>query len=219
MLFRKYLITMLQSRYRNIEHVHIDKDDLTDEQRRYSYALQEFEEGNYVTTLRYGLSIMKYMYAKVSGKQAHVESLKSDWNRLSDVEKHNIYKSIKEISFTAALSIIAQMIAANADSDDEKLFFLAYLLRRLDTELSSFRNYSEMYKMLKSPVPALDILGNLKDIISLSDLYEDYETGDYAGENKALSKLRRKLVIIKEFNKQYENLYNFQNSTFSKLHK
>lgn len=213
MLFRKYFVTMGQSRFRNIENSLKDKDDLTLDQRRYSHALQEFEEGSYVSTIRYGNSLFKFLLAKIKGKQAHIESLSADWNRLSDYEKYNIGKTVKEIGITLMLATIAKMLVAAADDDDELLFFTAYLFKRIDTELSSYRNVDEFYKMVKSPIPSIDILNKYVDLsFQVFEPFDVYKGGKNKDKNKLVNKAKKSIIGVKEFAKQYEEIYKLQTS-------
>ena len=207
LLFRKYFMAMGQARLRGIETSFTESDKLTPRQKRFSYALQEYEEGTYTTLLRYLATLVKQ-------KKAHL--LLTDWKNLSDYEINNIKRSVVEIVMTAGvLPLLAGILAeAAADGDDDKLFFLAYQLKRLDTELSSYRNISEMLKMLRSPIPSTrlleDTLGILSQLATPWTLGEEYTTGIHKGENKFTTRLKRKIPVLKEFNRQYETLFTFQ---------
>lgn len=208
LLFRKYLIPMGQARLRGIEYSFIPENELTPDQRRYSYALQEYEEGTYVTLIRYIVTALK---------NKKVSLLMTNWAELSDYEKVNIKRSVTELIMSLAiLPLLTMLVMSAADGDDdEELYFLAYQLRRLETELAAYWSISENLKMLRSPIPssrlietALGIFGALATPWNLGD---EYETGEFKGQNKFTTRLKRKIPVVKEFNRQYETLFNFQN--------
>lgn len=212
LLFRKFLVSMGQARLRGIEYAFIPEGKLTPEQRRFSYALQEYEEGTYVTLLR-------YLYTSI--KQKKLNLLLTDWKNLSDSQIVNIKRSVVELIITTAfLPLLAMLTAQAADDDDdnEYLYFLAYQLKRLDTELSAYYSPSENLKMLRSPIPSTrlleDTLGVLSQLMTPWTLGDVYETGPTKGDNKFITRVKRKIPVVKEFNRQYETLFNFQSRSF-----
>ena len=212
MLFRRYLVPMGQSRLRGIETSLNRKEDLTDDQLRYSYALQEYEEGTYT-------SLVRYIYTALKDKKFWLLS-KSNWNQLSDYEKHNIKRAVVELVLTAGiLPIVTHLVhAMAADDDKEYLFFLAYQLRRLDTELSQYRSISESFKVMRSPIPSARLiettLSITTQVFSPWAWDDKYKAGYNRGENKLKVKVMKQIPLIKEFKRTYEDLYQFQNSTF-----
>ena len=210
MLFRRYLVPMGQSRLRGIEYSAKRKEQLTEDEKRYSYALQEYEEGTYTTLVRYIVTAFK-------NKQFGILST-PNWDKLTDYEKHNIKRSVVEVVLTAGLlPLISQFLAAAADGDDDEyLFFLAYQIRRMETELSSYRNLTESFKMMRSPIPSARLLETSKDLI-LQTLQpwswdEVYKSGINKGESKYKVKILKQIPVIKEFQRTYEDLYEFQKS-------
>jgi hypothetical protein len=212
LLFRKYFVSMGQARLRGIEYAFIPEGTLTPDQKRFSYALQEYEEGTYVTLIRYLTTLVK---------QKKLNLLLTDWKNLSDSQIVNLKRSVTEIVLTAGiLPILATMLAQAADDDDdnEYLYFLAYQLKRLDTELSAYRNISENLKMLRSPIPSTRLLENtlgvLSQLITPWTLSDVYEVGPNKGDNKFFTRVKRNIPAVKEFNRQYETLFNFQSRSF-----
>ena len=219
--FRKYFVSMGQARLRGIEHSNINKEDMTDEHKRYSYALQDYNEGTYTTTLRFILSAIK---AK------KLEVLSANWNELSLTEKLNIKKSITELVMTGILlPLLAKFSAALAsDDDNEYLFFLAYQLQRLTTELSAYRSVSEMFKMLRSPLPSARLLETTGTIVSNvlipvsldidknNNINIDFTLNneDSEGNNKFIKMLNKNNPFYKMLNRNYQDLHTFQTSTW-----
>ena len=51
-------------------------------------------------------------------------------------------------------------MAANAGDDDDELYFLLFAFRRLESELSQFRNIAELNRMISNPIAANRFLQN-----------------------------------------------------------
>jgi len=211
MLYRKYFVPMGQARLRAIETSITAKDDLRDDQKRFSYALQEYEEGTYTTLVR-------YISTSLKDKQKSLLGL-NNWKKLSDYEKHNIKRSVVEIFMTSVILPLASMLVAAAAGDDKDyLFFLAYQLRRAETELSSYRNISEFFKMMRSPIPSARLLETgfqlVGGVLTPWNWDEEYKTGANKGRNKLLIKTYKQIPVVKEFQRKYQDLFEYQNATF-----
>jgi len=212
MLYRKYLVPMGQSRLRGIEYAFRSKENMTDDEKRFSYALQEDEEGTYV-------SLIRYFAQSIKDKKFYILS-KSNWNKLSDYEKHNIKRSVVEIIMTSVVlplvTTLVKSIAAN--DDDDYIFFLAYQLRRLETELSQYRDLGESFKMMRSPIPSARLLETgssiIMDVFNPFKWDETYKSGHNKGKNKLKTRILKQLPVVKEFQRTYEDLFEYQQSSW-----
>ncbi|HPF83771.1 MAG TPA: hypothetical protein PLV83_06390, partial [Bacilli bacterium] len=101
MLYRRYLIPMGISRFRGIEYSFKDKSALTPDEMRFSYALQEYEEGLYTSLIRHSVSTLKNMKMYLLSKDNNNKY--DGWSSLSDYEKHNIKRAVTEIVLTSAI--------------------------------------------------------------------------------------------------------------------
>ena len=210
MLYRKYFIPMGQARLRGLEFAGIRKDDLKDHQKRFSYALQENEEGTYV-------SLVRYMVTALKDHQFHL--LAKNWDNLTEYEQHNIKRAVIEIITTmVVLPLATTLVTGIANDDDEEyLYFLAYQLRRLETELSAYRNPAEMFKMMRSPIPSarlietgIFILGSAFNLPTT--LTENYVAGKNKNQNKFKVKMGKQVPVIKEMYRSFKDLYEYQES-------
>jgi len=219
-LYRKYLVPMGVARFRGFPFSYKSKEDLEAHERTFSYALGEYEEGSYTTLVRYVIQSIK-------DKKFYLLS-KSNWNELSEYEKHNIKKALTEFTFMFVLLPLAHTFVAAAasgpsslnDDDNEYLFFLAYQLRRLDSELSQYHHPTELFKLMRSPIPSVRLLETSLDIFGTvfnpAEWDEVYQQGENKGENKLKVKAMKELPVLKEFERNFEDLYEYQKASFLK---
>jgi hypothetical protein len=214
-LYRKYLIPMGTARLRGIEYSLKKSEDLQDHEKRFSYALQEDEEGTYVSLIRFIATAFKE-------KNFYLLS-ESNWGKLTDYEKHNIKRSVAElVTIFVLLPIMTALAAGGADGDDdEMMYFMAYASRRLETELSQYLSLEENFKVLRSPIPStrlletgMSLFGAIFNPMNWDELTKVYDKGIHKGENKLKVKTQKQLPIVKEFIKSYKDLYEYQNSNW-----
>jgi hypothetical protein len=211
MLYRKYLVPMGVARGKGIMYSLKKQEDLDEDEKSFSYALQEDEEGTYTTLVR-------FLMNNIRNKQFAMSAM--EWNKLSEYEKHNIKRSVTEIVLTSALLPLMSMFFSGlaGGDDDSYLYFLAYQIRRLETELSQYRNPSEAYKILRSPIPSARILETAATIVGgvfhPATYTEKYERGRWKDENKWKIKVQKQIPIVKEIMRDYQSLYNYQDNLF-----
>ena len=212
MLYRKFLVPMGQARLRGVETAFKSKDKLTADEKRFSYALQEYEEGTYT-------SFIRYVITSAQQKKFFLTSKEKVWNTLSDYEKHNIKRAMVEFAVTTVmLPLSIELVIALAGGDDEKAYFLAYQLRRLDTELSQYWSIGESFKMMRSPIPSARLIEtSLGIFLSVGQFWkwdEEYANGYNKGKNKIMTKIYKQIPVVKEFQRTYQDLFEYQNSSW-----
>ena len=213
MLYRKYLIPMGRARLRGIAYSLKNSEDLTEDEKNFSYALQEDEEGTYT-------SLIRFMATGLKGKKAGL--LSANWAELSDYEKHNIKRAVVEVVTIYALLPLIEMLAVGlaegGDDDDDLMYFIAYQTRRLETELSQYMSIPESYKILRSPIPSARLLETAGTIVfgifKPSSYMEVYDRGEFKGQNKWKIKVQKQIPIVKETMKSYKSLHNYQDNLF-----
>lgn len=214
MLYRRFLVPMGLSRLRGIETSLKTKEQLEEKDKRFSYALQEYEEGTYTTLVR-------YIKSSIKGFDTFNMFI-SNYKDMTDYEKHNLKRASLEIIAVNVLGVLSAMLyGAAAEDDDELLYFVAYQLRRLDTELSAYWSIRENFKMLRSPIPSLRLTEHMLWSTNMvlnpfkwDDLTEEYVQGRHKGENKFLIKQQKHIPIVRDFLRSYEDYYNFQNQSW-----
>lgn len=206
LMFKKYLIPLGIARFRGITTSLKEKEELLDRDLHYSDALQEYEEGIYTSTVRF---IRRGIIPALKNLQYNI--LKQNWNELTDYEKANIRKTTTELVTTALLGMLITplIVAAAEDGDDEYLWYLAMITRRLDSELSQYRDPRELYKVTKNPVASLNLINNVisfsEQVISPWNWNEEDREG-----NLKIVKAGKKLVpILNKVDTKSEDLYNF----------
>lgn len=208
MLYRKYLVPMGVARLKGISTAFKKKEELEDDERSFSYSLQEYEEGTYT-------SLVRYMATAVKERQFNILS-KHNWDKLSDYEKHNVKRATVEIITTMIILPIATMAgAAMLDDDDSEVFwFTIYQLRRLESELSQYTSVPEFFKIMRSPIPTAKLFEDSLEIMyQVFSPLEEYESGYNKGRNKLETKIMKKLPVFKEFRRTYFDMWKFQEST------
>ena len=185
----------------------MDFDQLRDEKnigrRFYSQDKKSFQEGNYVTTIRFARSILREMKQGSLSMMAARDSVKG---KMTTHELANLQRTMFELALMAAIWALGIMLrnmakAAPDDEDKEKIYFAAYLASRINTELATFINPAEFISMMKNPavgISTVERIGRfMNQLLFLSynnegelefNILEEYESGAKEGENKALIK-------------------------------
>jgi len=218
MMFKNFFISGMQYRYRGFDTSLKKSEDLTDDDMFYSSAEKEYIEGTYTTLIRF------FRHGVIPNlKSLHLAY--QNYKNLSEFEKANLKRATLEIFLTAVIlpSIGLLLAGADPDRDDEELWFAIYLTRRLESELSQFRNPIEASRMIQNPVAGIRIIQNaLKFTYDLATPFNfvpneeknqnffSYADEDSKGQNK-LGKGAKKLVpIFSQWDKDYQNMYNLQ---------
>jgi hypothetical protein len=208
MLYRKYFVPMGQARFRGWEHMLRPEEDLEDGDRTFSYGLHEYEEGTYV-------SLIRYIYTSLRDKKNFL-MFRSNWDKMTDYQRHNVKRAITEFMLIYIMLPLTQsLLFAMAGDDDDYVFFLAYQLRRLDTELSQYHSPREAFKMIRSPIPSarlIDLGVTIMTGIAPWNWDEKYVQGPHKGESKLKIKVQKQIPVIKEFRRTFEDLYDYQTS-------
>lgn len=195
MQMRGWLLPGFQKRWRDLGLAF--QKDITTDQRSYNQETRQFEEGTYTTAIRF----LKNLIGDV--KTLKMTMFAENWHNLTDQEKANVRKASMEIG-VAVLLLMAS--TALRDSDDEEDIYVAFLSRRLYSELTSFINPIEAVRTFRSPMIVLTTVEDgLRFIWQLVfDPKARYETGRDVGEYKLKKKFLKLVPIWKQLDRTAE---------------
>ena len=218
MMFKKFFIAGMQSRWKGGLTSHKAQEDLTDDEKDYNAAIKEYEEGSYTSLIRFFAQGIIPLF-----KGAQLSNISDYYSSLSDYEKGNIRKASAELITTlVVLPMAAAMLvgaASKQPDDDDYLWFLIYQNRRLQSELSQFRSVIESSKLIQNPVAGVKTIQNasdlLYDILTPLDFYSQnddnffsYLNEDNKGKNKMIKKAGKLVPLISQFDRNYQQMFN-----------
>lgn len=219
MMFKNFFLSALRYRTKGFGTSLKKKEDLTDDDLTYSNADQEFTEGIYTTFIRFGKNVIL-----PSLKGLQLAYMKDAYSKLTDYEKANLRKTTIEIGLTMViLPVIGMLLGAAADGDDDdNIYFWIYVTRRLESELSQFRDPRELNRMIQNPIAANRFIQNsfnaISDIISPlnfnpegNEQFFDYLSENKKGENKLLKDVKKVTPFYSQMDKNYKQLYGLIN--------
>ena len=175
----------------------------------YNQETQSFEEGMYVSTLRYLTGNIKNL------SRLKLSIVAADWNNLTTMEKKNIHRTISEAALVASC-ILAQMILSGLAEDDDDNFVIALLTfyaRRLQAELLTYVDPREWQRTFRSPAVSLNLLEGTVDALMqiVFDPTEKYERGKHKDKYKSIVKLQKLTPWKAIFRDPKETLKWYQN--------
>ncbi|MBV1929357.1 MAG: hypothetical protein KUG81_07600, partial [Gammaproteobacteria bacterium] len=185
---RKWMIPGYLRRLRGIGNAFKPADaELAEADEFYSADQKQHLEGYYISTVRF---LSKVVH---DTKEDGFNVVKS-WKELTPKQKAGVRKTLTDVGFMA-LSILAYGLLAGEDDElDDDQIFLAYLIRRQQSELTFFANPVEAFKIAQTPTAAV---GNLKQIFKTLNYAtpwtwgERYKAGPYKDDLKLYHKAKR----------------------------
>jgi hypothetical protein len=218
MMFKNFFLSSLKHRYKGIQTSLTAKEDLTEDDMSFNNAEQEFTEGIYTTFIRF---IRQGVIPNLNGfKLAY---MRDNYNALSDYEKANLKNTTLEVCLTMViLPLLGMLLGAAAGDDDDELFFAMYAFRRLESELSQFRNPMELQRMIANPVAANRFIQNCANVVNdvvtpinfnpqRNETFFDYFSEDSKHNNVLVKHVKKITPFYAQLDKEYKNLYNLLN--------
>lgn len=146
-------------------------------------------EGHYATFGKWAINWMNAL------RGMHIEALR--YEQMSEEERQNFRRAILEIGTAIGAMIMVSALLSAAESGDEEeedkyIYFAAYEMVRLQTELMFFYNPSDMLKIVSDPAAALTTLNAfIALMIQLvpPNTFEVYEKGRRKGQLKLRKKI------------------------------
>ena len=213
MMYRRYFVPMYMNRFRGIGTAGKDSKDLEDYEKYFSYGSKRFEEGVYVTTIRY---IKNGLIPAL--KAGRLRMVTQEWENLTEYERANIYKTLVEGGLALVVGILSGIVAS-IDDDDEALMFFAYILRRTESELNQYRKPSEFQRIIKSPFAGMrsinNVINTLERSIYFTEWGETYQSGNNKGDLKVLRAWEKLIPILGRNSSNKDKLEFLNSSMFS----
>ncbi|HEX8586041.1 MAG TPA: hypothetical protein VF680_16730 [Allosphingosinicella sp.] len=219
MMFKKFFIAGAQYRYKGFQTSTKSKEELSDEDLIYNSAIKEYDEGVYTSLIRFfAQGVIPTL------KNLSLSYTKDYYNNMTDFERANLRKATAEILATSILipAIGMLLAAAGGEDDDDKLWFWIYQTRRLESELSQFRNIIEAGRLIQNPIAGVRTIQNatgfLYEVLTPLNFMPDdkenffsYLDENSKGENILWKKTKKMTPIISQWDKDYQTMHNFIN--------
>lgn len=209
MMFKRFLIPGLQHRWKGISSAHKDKNELGENEITFNTSLKEYEEGTYTTLGRF---ITQGLFPTI--KALELQHTSAYWKDMSDYERANLKKSVSEIAIAFGIvPLLAVLLEAtfDDDEDDELIWFAAYQLRRLESELAQYLNPAEAWRITQNPIAGTRILQNTLAV--LGDLLPwNWGEVDSKGNIELVKDVKKITPIWVQIDKQWKQSYNFINN-------
>jgi len=169
----------------------------------YNSEIQEFEEGHYVTAIRFlrsATSEVKAMRSMVGTKET--------WQKLDDQQKANVRKTMLEFAVIIGALLLSSAFEDDPDDpDDMHNIYAAYISRRLYSEMFTFTNPEETLRTFRSPAIALSTLENAINVVEnlFGGPLEQYDTGKNVGEYKLWRNIKKLIPVVKQMDRDVED--------------
>lgn len=175
------------------------------------------EQGTYLTAANYVKDLINSLSVK------DWEGVKNQWKNLSDEERVNMQRILKELGVLSAITMLA--IGMSSWGDDEEDSYIAqladYLSTRVRNETTSAQGgiVRELYTAIKEPIVSLSQLENMAKVNEIIST-DKVTTGRYAGLSQSNRYIIRNLIgaksvydlwDAKNLKSQKESYKHFQN--------
>lgn len=192
---RKWLVPGFQKRWRNITYGGTALADIPMEQRILLDSEEGEIEGSYTSAVRF----LRFNFNNI--RKFKLQVMANNWGDLTDMEKSNIRTTLVDLLAMHLVLVSGMLLKGLADEEDEEwLYAIAYLQRRLYSEMVFYTglNPSDTLNTLKTPAVTMSSVELIID--TSSQLMEDVfwnlpTTGETekikSGHRKGDSKLGR----------------------------
>jgi len=204
---RGWLVTGYQKRFKGLQHIKMELGEEYQmdrlEQLAYNPEINEFEEGQYITTLRFlGRTAQELKALKLAAAP-------EVWARMDDQQKANVRKTLIEAGLAVTFLMLSMMFEDDPDDpDDIANMYLAYTTRRVYSELAAFANPNDALRTFKSPAIAISTVENaFNTTVQMFNPMEKYEGGRHSGENKLWRDIKKLLPVIKQIDRNLADSY------------
>lgn len=160
----------------------------------------ETEEGFYNT-------YYKFVVGGIMDLVKYKKSLGTRYKMLSNTQKANVWKGLIESSMAILLLVISKSRLGAPDKEDPAIVnLLKYNMYRLKMELVTASPISvgfldNIWTLIKSPIPAMENIDRLINLLDVTAMNDTIKTGRYAGWNKYVRNLYYAVPYVKNVGK------------------
>lgn len=165
----------------------------------YDSSLEKYREGYYRTLGRFTLELMQ--------DARHMQfQIMTRWDAMEEEEKDNIRRSMGELLLFALLTALCSALVGWKDKDTptEKQMTL-YILKRMELETGASIPWislaNNFFTIVKSPAAAVNTLQNFTNLLNISNMFHEIQSGRYKGWSEWERDLTKNIPIYSNIDK------------------
>lgn len=168
--------------------------------QRINVITGETEEGFYNT-------YYKFLVGTILDLRHLKSGIATRWSALSNTQKVNVWKGLIESSLALMLTMILRGGMGKPDKEDPGIVnLIKYNMYRLKMELvaatpGSLGFIDNIETLVKSPIPAMENIDRLLNLLDITSAWETVQSGKYAGWNKYVRNLYYATPYVKNVGK------------------
>lgn len=225
MALRKWMPRGYAYRVRGMDNIAIGFNEMTEDDRFHSRALDGYMEGYYTTAGRFIIEMirdfkdMMMTQTSLEGKKSLRQIAGENWRDLTDWQQANVVRTMYDMG--TMIATMAFAYAMKGLGDDEKgeaekrvYYTLAFYSLRLSRELSTFINPIELANTLRTPTVVLGMATRILDFMAqlgvdtvgvlTGEGPELYKSGKKKGELKLEKKIEDIIPFIKNLDRDVQ---------------
>lgn len=179
--------------------------------KRYNAQTDRFEEGYYNTYFKFIGGLLKdAMHLKFQ--------LATRWDNLSEEDKKNILRAIKETSTMFSLGLVLKYAGEPEKEDPGLLKYLSLTAHRTYTDITagipSLQMVESIFTIIKSPVAAVNSLDTIINLLDVHLMFDEIESGRFEGWSRWAKNLYYAIPTAKNLDRLYQMLFEGDTSLF-----
>jgi hypothetical protein len=191
------------------------------ERRFYSQDQKRFQEGYYTTGVRYLNSIYKKWKGAEMSLMAARKNVKGGMSFHEEANIKRLLGELSVITISMVATIATAMFAKSLDDDDDdrsqdKLYYMAYILERINTEALTFINPYEFAQIIQNPATSINTITKISRLIENLMMFDITGDGDIdwninnkydRGPRKGEYKVRKNMLNFVPWYKKSQQLW------------
>ena len=179
--------------------------------KRYNAQTDRFEEGYYNTYFKFIGGLLK--------DAIHLKfELSTRWDNLSEEDRKNILRAIKETSTMFSLGLVLKYAGEPDKEDPGLLKYLSLVAHRTYTDITagipSLQMVESIFTIIKSPVAAVNSLDTIINLLDVHLMFDEIENGRFEGWSRWAKNLYYAIPTVKNMDRLYQMLFKGDTSLF-----